>query len=412
MRKVIALVLLAVFIVCTVIGIVVSGQNGRPWAVYVKADGLYSRSLQKDGEALLLVEGNGITNPILSANRKQAAYLQESRLILHDVKKGEGIVVAENPRSFLFDQKNRLVVADANGMVFRVDKGGKQTPVGGEGVYQDLVLSPDGTLYAHAYEKLTRGSQVVLRPCGIVREENDAFVSVLEGRKQSPSERDLGFAPRLASFSADGEQAFIFHCPQSAALSADGVPMGILDLKSGLYTAPLDTEQVLLPDRSLLCTSAVTGEVAVTLGFGRNMNKQKSVGILRPGDGSFRPASGEGQVAMMPALSANGERLLYISTEEDVDMERWMRLPKSVTEVNLTSGEITTVSKENTVYLSPFYYEKDAVVGALRQEQDGSFSLVRIEAETETVLDSGLTCDLSGAQYGQIPIQQFFSHNG
>lgn len=411
MRKAIALILLAVFIIGAVLGIVLPKQNQQTWAIYVKGDGLYARSLSKDKTPLLLAEGTDISAPILSSDRKQAAYVQEGRLILHDVKKGEGIVVTENPRSFLFDQKNRLVVADTNGKVFRTDKKGNQTPVGGDGVYQDLVLSPNGTLYAHAYEKLNRGSQVVLRPVGIMREENGGWVSVLDGRKQSPSERDLGFAPKLAAFSKDGEQAYIFHCPQSAALSADGVPMGVLDIKTGTYTAPTDTEQVLLPDRSLLSGSDVMGELAVTLGFGRNMNKQKSVGILRPADGSFRPASGEGMTAMMPSLSESGDRLLYITAEEEADMDQWMRLPKSVTQVNLTTGEVDTCSKENTVYLSPFFYEKDKLIGALRQEQDGTFSIVQITAEEETVLDTGLTCDLTGAQYGQVPVGQFFSKN-
>ncbi|MBQ1935505.1 MAG: hypothetical protein II351_01475, partial [Clostridia bacterium] len=353
MRKIIALSLLVVFIIGAVLGITLPKRNQQTWAIYVKGDGLYARSLAKDKMPVLLAEGTGISNPILSLSRKQAAYIQEGRLILHDVKKGEGFVVTEAPRSFLFDQEGQLVVADTNGKVFRVDKKGNQTPVGGDGVYQDLVLSPKGTLYAHAYEKLNRGSQVVLRPVGIVREEKGSWVSALEGRKQSPSERDLGFAPKLAALSKDGEQAYIFHCPQSAALSADGVPMGVLDLKTGTYTAPTDTEQVLLPERSLLSESDIAGELAVTLGFGRNMNKQKSVGILRPADGSFRPASGEGMVAMMPSLSASGSRLLYITAEEEADMDRWMHLPKSVTEVDLTTGEVTVCSKENTVYLSP-----------------------------------------------------------
>lgn len=412
MRKIIALVVLAVFVVVAVIGVVVSGRGGQTWTAYVKADGLYMRSFKTEGEPEMLVEGSGITHPLLSQNRKQAAYLQEGRLILHNVKSGEGIVVAENPRSFLFDEKNRLVVADANGLVFRVGKNGNQAPISGEAVYQDLVLAPDGTLYAHAYEKISRGSQVVLRPAGIVREEGEQFVCVLEGRKQSPSERDLGFAPRLAAFSADGERAYIFHCPQSATLSADGVPLGVLELKSGTYTAPVDTEQVLLPDRTLLCPSPVSGELAVTLGFGRNMNKQKSVGILRPSEGSFCPASGEGTIAMMPALSTTGERLLYITAPEEVDMNAWMGTPKAIIEVDLSSGEVCTLSKESTMYLSPFYIEKDKAVVALRQEQDGTFSLVRIEGDAETVLDGGISCDLSGAQYGQIPLGQFFSHNG
>lgn len=410
MRKTILIAVLAIFLIGAVIGVIFAGRDGETWTAYVKPDGLYMRSVKQEGEPVLLAEGTGITNPLLSNNRKWAAYLQEGRLVLHEVKSGEGIVVAESPRSFIFDNKNRLVVADVNGTVCRIGKNGQQTPITGEAVYQDLVLAPDGTLYAHAYEKLARGSQTVLRPSGIVREDGGAFVCVLEGRKQSPSDRDLGFAPRIAAFSEDGVTAYIFHCPQSASLSADGVPMGALDLATGVYTPPVDTEQVLLPDRTQLSTSKTSGELAVMLGFGRNMNKQKSVGILRPAEGSFRPVSGDG-IGMMPALDTAGARLLYIAAAEDVNMEAWMNAPKSIAEVDLATGDTRTLSKETTTYLAPFYAEKDCAVIALRREADGSFSLVRIENDAETVLDGGIACDLSGVQYGQIPLAQFFSHN-
>ena len=411
MRKIIVLAVTILFVAGIVLGAVLSAKGQDVKAVYVKEDGLYLCTVKEGATPVLLVEGEKISNPILSPNGKWVAYLQDGRLVLQKTKATAGTVVGENPRSFIFDEKNRLVIADANGVVFRADKSGKQTPIKGELVYQDLMLSPDGTVYAHAYEKLVRGTQTVLRPSGIVREEKGAFVTVLQAEKQVPSERNLGFAPKIATFSPTGERAFIFHCPQSTALSADGVSIGVLDLKTGVYTPPANTEQVVIPDRRQVCASANLGETAVVLGFGRNMNKQKMVGILRPEEGVFRPTSADDSTAMMPHLSQDGQRMLYVSASEEADGDRWMELPKSVVQVDLVSGEIQTVSMEKTVYLQPFYAEKDRAVVALRKEQDGRFSLVRMNGDSETVIDDGITCELNGIQYGQMPLERFFARN-
>ncbi len=411
MRKIIVLAVAALFVAGVIFGTVLSAKGSETKTVYVKKDGLYLCGVKKGATPVLLTEAEKISNPILSPNGKWVAYLQDGRLVLQRAKNTMGTVVGENPRSFIFDGKNRLVVADANGTVFRVDKSGKQTPVKGDGVYQDLLLSPDGVIYAHSYEKLVRGTQTVLRPSGIVREEKGVFVTVLAAEKQVPSERNLGFAPKIAAFSPTGERAFVFHCPQSTALSADGVPIGVLELKTGAYTPPTNTEQVVVPDRRQICASATAGENAVALGFGRNMNKQKMVGILRPEEGVFRPASADDSVAMMPQLSKDGQRLLYVSAPEEVDGDKWLELPKSVVQVDLVSGEIHTLSMENSVYLMPFYDEKEHGVIALRKEQDGTFSLVRMNGDTETVLDGGIVCELSGVQYGQMPLERFFGRN-
>lgn len=412
MRKTIGIIALLVFVVGAVVGGIFFAKSTPTQMIYVKTDGLYLRNARVNGEPVCLAEGNGISLPALSSNGKYAAYIQEGKLVLHTVKSGEGIVIAENPQSFLFDDQNRLVVADEAGTVFRVRANGSQTPVYGTAFYRDLVLAPDGTLYAHAYEKQNRGSQVVLRPTGIVCETKEGFTMVLEGRKQVPSERDLGFAPKIAAFSKQGDEAYIFHCPQSVALSADGVPIGVLNLSTGTYTPPVDTEQVVIPERSMATGTEVSGEVAVTLGFGRNLNKQKRVGILRPSDGSFRPVSAEGQIGWMAQVSDSGEKMTWVQGTEDMDLESFMNLPKAVCEMDLKSGETRVVSKETTVYLAPFYAENDEAVIALRRETDGNFVLVRMDAETETVLDSGICFDGSGVQNGQIPVNHFFSRNG
>lgn len=411
MRKIIVLAVAALFVLGIIFGTVLSARGNETEVVYVKQDGLYLCGVKEGATPALLAEGEKISNPVLSANGKWTAYLQDGRLILQKAKNTSGTVVGENPRSFIFDQNNKLVIADSNGAVYRVDRSGQQTPIKGEAVYQDLVLSPDGTVYAHAYEKMVRGTQTVLRPSGIVREEKGRFVTVLEGEKQVPSERNLGFAPRIAAFSPDGERAFIFHCPQSTALSADGVPLGVLELKTGTYTPPTNTEQVVVPDRRQVCASSASGETAVVLGFGRNMNKQKMVGILRPEEGAFRPVSADDSIAMMPQLSRDGQRLLYVSAPEEADGDKWMEMPKSIMQVDLVTGEIHTLSMENGVYLLPFYAEKDRTVIALHKEQDGTFSLMRMNGDSEMVIDNGIVCELGGIQYGQMPFERFFARN-
>lgn len=289
--------------------------------------------------------------------------------------------------------------------------------------YDNFKVSDD-TLYARCYKSWQTSEGRFGRNEGIVEIDLKSLErgrfeirTVVEGRETG--EDELGYNPTLSKISEDGRYVFVKEKFASGSTSADFAGLGVYDTKKKKHTdftglfeekeqdlsgdltvLPYDDNLVLHPDDSSI--------VGLIRGGYRDLFIEKEAILMKmEEDGSYDLIRfmDEGQVAMTPSFTRDGEKLLYSATTEGATgtveeyqdaYDNWDKQPHHIYEYELKTGNLRQVTQGKEFNYMPVSLSKDEIMVLRVRDSKGmenKADLIRIRNGEETVFATDVIAD-------------------
>lgn len=404
-----------------------TGANAREQAqeaVYVGEDGLRLLNLQ-DGESVLLDSEGQIRAPKLSTKGSYAAYIKDDALYLVDTKGGTPEWVAKGEQDYCWYDDTSLLYSSQDYEAFdgihRIHGNTRQSETYGDPkfMYADLTTDHEGRIFARKSQVVHGDEGTKVPPYGIISlsMESGEEETLVEAISYEDERYQLGasYAPQIEGISKDSRYLYIWDRTASGSMSADGMRVGIYDLKERIYmrmvegslvTGPITPEepwdQYILQNSANLSASPLNPLLlAANLGAGREMTHDKQLGLLDFEEGTESILTDSKQATETVRFSLDGKSVYYASGQALTDEEQmldgeeaqklWHSREHSIYRMDLESGQTAQVTKGHFDLL-PFEIKPGAIL-FLRYES-GVYSLWQTDGTAETKLADMGTDDI------------------
>lgn len=370
----------------------------KTMAVVVKLKELDLIQFKANNKITNLDSGGMFSQPIISPDKGYIAYLKDTALYVTTLK-GEKTKVFDNVAmsSYVWFDKNHLLYSPEAGGIYSYDteKKKSQPYVKNESKYQHITIGSYGKIYAEKYGYYNKDDKKYVWDYGVVlltpdtREEKLIIHSIPSGLQN-----DLGMYPVIAGISKDFRLLYIFEHPHSASTAADGLRLASYDTKLNKYIQCPNKDIVTLRYSDNFSINPENSEVIALINGGlREMNENKTLGILNVITGTFEKLLPQGQVAMTPYYSADARNLLYAASEKIEGLGNiglWFKNKHPIYKINNETKEITQLTNPSKAFdFAPTFISNEDIV-FLRIEDLGNISMWKLEDGKETKIIDGL----------------------
>lgn len=292
-----------------------------------KDDGLYMLRL---GEPEKKITAGETASPKISKDGKYIAFTKGPKLLVADADtlKASTIVSGEKLKDFgvgyIWGSDGTLYYAPSSGGLYLYKDGKSKQLADKKYRYTSDMLSIGDCLYAEKSRSYMKDSQEYIENIGIVR------INVKTAKQKivvadRPADWDNGFAgmiPMIAGASADNRYLYVFMHYHAGSLSADGIPFGVYDTKTGKFKEYEKVGNTLVGRSFVSGNPTNAGIVAIETVASRFMWDGRSIVSLNLKDGKVSAISPQKMIAVTPSWSPDGKLLYYSASPEVAEDKR------------------------------------------------------------------------------------------
>lgn len=366
-------------------------------AVVVKKDEIWAVNINDTKEKALLKEGENYKYPIISKEGYVAFKNEKNELFIAKINfnnKQESFRVSDKVSSYIWNNEGNLLFSKYTGGLYLFDVNNKSVNdiKAEKEYYLQLALGKDNTVYGLKNEGMTDENSYPM-PLGIVELDlNTKKENMIVPYKPASLENDgLGLNPAIAAISKDGTKLIIWLRPNSASITADGVPIGIYDSVTKEFKEIKNENIIVLTYNDMIDVSPKENNlIALINGSSRFMNLNKTLGVLNVENNNFIKITKENEAAMTPSFSEDGNKIIYSSSPSMEEMQEWEASNnQNIYEVNLENNEIIklTNSKDGFDFWPKYLSDKEFTF--IRKDRNNKFSLMKgnKEGKEEIIID-------------------------
>jgi len=390
-------------------------------AVVIREDGIWAVNINNPVEKIMLNKGKDYREPIISEEGYVAYRDINNKLYITklDFKKNiDNISVDDSVTAYQWDKDGKLIYSKSTGgsYIFQIRDQTKEVLTQGEEFYTQILLGKDNSLFATKNVMKKVDSHSYTSPLGIVKldlvsEKEKLVVPYIPINSQND---DLGLDPKMAAISVNGTNLFVWCRPNSASMTADGVPIGIYNDQSNKCKEVLNEDIIVLTYQDMMSVSPIDDNlVAIINGRYRFMGINKTLGIFNAENESFKKITKEGEVAMTPSYSSDGKRIIYSASIPNEDLQQWERSDNQhIYEVNLENNEISKLTSSTSGWdFYPKYINNDSEFIFIRKDKENKRSLIKGDKDRkEQVIIEGILNEEDYWYYGHYNIEKVFDN--
>lgn len=380
-------------------GNICQAETKEAFAVYIKADGIYlsfvdSQSTKK------LDKGTKIKYPKISPDGTAVAYIKNNNLYVCKISDGKISKVANGESAFDWIDDTKLVYGNSTGgIIVRDIKTSKNMELGSK-KYHYYHIESDGKnqIYANKFKMVIKEDGTYQYPQGIIRINTNTGKGKRLISPKPADERGLSYSPQIAGISEDGSCLYIWERTSSGSTSADGIRLGVYDIKKNVfyhssfedvvdsYETPYQYLPALLQNKSNFSYNPNNPkELAVNSGTGREMYQNKAVGILNINNESYKNLTTKDQVTMTVDFSKDGKSVYYsgskaleyrIGDEEQSIWDIWENQEHGIYKKILSTGETVQLTKGAFDFL-PKEIEENKVLFIRKNKENYQLQLIK-----------------------------------
>jgi len=370
-------------------------------AAVIKDDGIWAVNINNSSEKIMLNMGD-YREPIISENGYVAYRDIKNSLYITKIdfrkKVDNTIKVDDNITAYQWNKDGNLIYSMSTGgsYIFGVKDKTKEVLTEGEEFYTQILLGRDNSLFAVKNIMKKSNSDNYLLPLGIVKlnlvsKKEKVVVPYIPINSQNG---DLGLDPKMAAISINGVNLIVWCRPNSASITADGVPIGIYNDESSKCKEVLNEEIIVLTYEDMMSVSPTDDSlVAIINGAYRFMNVDKTLGIFNVEDESFKKVTKDGEVAMTPSYSSDGKKIIYSASTYSENLQQWVQSDNQhIYEVDLENDEITKLTNSGSGWdFYPRYINNDNEFIFIRKDKENKLSLIKgTKGEKEQIIIDGI----------------------
>lgn len=182
--------------------------------------------------------------------------------------------------------------------------------------------------------------------------------------------------------------------PHSGSLSADGLGLAAYDTVLNKYIKCPNPQIITLGYEDNFSSDPLNIKlIALINGAGREMNENKTLGVLNLITGSFEDMLPKGLVAMTPYYSPDGRNILYAAgakVEGLENLSKWLDYKHPIYKIDTKTKEITQLTNYAKGFdFAPIYINAKDIV-FLRRDSTGNISLWKLQKGKETKIIENL----------------------
>ncbi len=397
-------------------------------AVVIKDNGIWAVNINEYSEKIMLNSGD-YREPIISedgyvAYRDIKNNLYITKIDFHE-KVDNNNNVDDNISAYQWNKDGNLIYSKSTGgsYIFGVKDKTKDVLTGGKEFYTQILLGKDNSLFAVKNIMKKSDSENYPFPLGIVKldlvsKKENVVVPYIPISSQN---HDLGLDPKMDTISINGVNLIVWCRPNSASMTADGVPIGVYNDESNKCRKVLNEEIIVLTYEDMMSVSPIDDNlVAIINGAYRFMNVDKTLGVLNLEDDSFKKITKDGEVAMTPNYSSDGSKIIYSASTYSENLQQWENSNNQhIYEVNLENNEIIKLTNSYVGWdFYPNYINDDSEFVFIRKDKENKFSLIKgnREGEEQVIIDNILHLEDSALineyfwYYGHYDMKKVFSN--
>ena len=397
-------------------------------AVVIREDGIWAVNINNLVEKMMLNRGKGYREPIISEDGYVTYRDINSKLYITklDFKKNiDNISVDDSVTAYQWDKDGKLIYSKSTGgsYIFQIKDHTKEVLTQGEEFYTQILLGKDNSLFATKNIMKKIDSDSYTSPLGIVKldlvsKKEKLVVPYIPINSQND---DLGLNPKMAAISVNGTNLFVWCRPNSASMTADGVPIGIYNDQSNKCKEVLNEDIIVLTYQDMMSVSPIDDNlVAIINGRYRFMGINKTLGIFNVEDESLKKITKEGEVAMTPSYSSDGKRIIYSASIPNENLQQWEQSDNQhIYEVNLENNEISKLTGSASGWdFYPKYINNDSEFIFIRKDKENKLSLIKGDKEgNDQIIIDGILNEEDGVAnneyywyYGHYDIEKVFDN--
>lgn len=398
------------------------------FAVIVKDDGLWAVDLVKLGTEIIIDKEGSFKNPKISPDGNNVAYTKGEDLYIATTnlikEEREVIKISEKVVSYGWADGSKLVYSTEKGGLngFNIKSKKISTYIESSDRYEGILVGGYGIIYGEKYRYYTKDNELYVEAKGIISYKLDEGEErlIIPSKPIVEANEDLGFLPEVAGISKDGAYLYIWNKVHSASTNADGVGFGVYEVKNNNFKV-FDKENIFaLAYKDNLAINPVDGRLPVLNNGGvRNMNINKTLGIVDIKDGTFTPIlpksmmdndafygiAIKGMVTMTPSFSPDGKRIVFSAASAIVDMNQWARMPHNIYTIDMESKKVEKITKDNTFDFHPIYIKKGNGIVFARKESRDYISLWRVQKDKEEIVTRNIKLSEYSWYYGHYNLE-------
>lgn len=432
-KKLIILFVLTIVLTFTLgfdnaLGEIIEDRNSNDFAVIVKENGLWIVDLVNLGGEVIIDKGGLFKNPRISPEGQNVAYTKDEDLYISsiDLAKGEKeiIKVAEKVVSYGWGDNNELAYSTEKGGLNSLNLKSKKSSIYVESneQYEGIVGDGRGTVYGEKYRYYTKDGEQYAEAKGVISYHlgQSEEKLIIPSKPISEDGEDLGFLPEVAGISKDGAYVYIWCKVNSASINADGVGLGVYDVKNNKFT-PFNKEKIFaLAYKDNLAINPVDGRFPVLNNGGiRNMNVNKTLGLVDVISGTFTPILPEnmiasdkpydidakGMVTMTPAFSPDGKKVIFAAANANEDMHQWAKEPHNIYAIDMETKQVEKITKDKTFDFAPTYMLKGKGIVFARKDEGDYISLWKVQNGKEEIVAKDIKLSEYSWYYGHYNLE-------
>lgn len=400
--KKILLIAAALFVIC---GVPAQGAGAssipmeKSMAAIIKNNELLLIDLKNNRAAIILDKEGMFSRPIISPGKDYIAYLKDTALYVSGINGKKSKVLDNAPSSsYSWLNKNELMYSPESGgiYIFDAEKRESRSYIKNDSNYQNITPQNGKKIYAEKYRYYVKSGYKYIEDYGIVAISPDSKKDQLIIKSIPSNHTDsLGMYPVIAGISKDLRFLYIWEHPHSASVAADGVSFASYDIESNNYISFKNTGIISLAYKDNISSCDKSGELLAFInGGGREMNSNKTLGILSAATGTFEKLSPKGQAAMTPYYSADCKNVLYAASKESEGIEntrKWMSTKHPIYSINLNTRKVTQLTNYQYGFdFAPVYIDDKDIVFLRMDISDGAISMLKLKDGKETKLADNL----------------------
>ncbi|MFT5873478.1 MAG: bla regulator protein BlaR1 [Clostridium sp.] len=437
-KKLVNLVALGVAVVVTVTGAFVGSalgktnenKNSNDFAVMVKDNSLWTVDLTQSNKEVIVDKGGIFKNPSISPDGVNVAYTKDASLYIAEIDLMQGqkkaIKVADNIISYVWGKNTDLVYGAEKGGLsgFNLTTKKSSVYIKSEERYEEMVSDKNGNIYAGVYRHYTKDGSENIEAKGLIKYDMALGVEklIIQSKPWSDSNPSGSLIPKVAGISKDGDYVYIWRKAQSGSLNADGVPFGVYAVKNNRFTLCDDKQVYALAYKDNLAINPVDGKMPVlNNGGARDMNVNKTIGIVDVIRGKFNPILPEGMrsttndqynmiakgmVTMTPSFSPDGKTVIYSASNANNDAQQWLKAPHNIYTVDVKTKEVEKITKGNNFDFEPKYISKGTAIIFARKTGENMISLFELKGNKEQCMAKDIILDEFSLYYGHCKLEQ------
>ncbi|MCF6466067.1 hypothetical protein [Clostridium sp. Cult2] len=390
-------------------------EGKDPFIVYIKDNGLYFADLNT-GRETKIHEGREFSYPIISKYGDYIAYTYDGYLYVFDFENGNSDKLAEKIVSYDWMDEDIIIYStEETGFTIHDMKPKGKDKVQNIGrfiddyYYDNFRVSKKGNIYCNQISRWTTDEGEFGYNIGIVeielrgdRESIESTINtIIEGRKFT--DEMIGYDPIIWDITDDGKYIYIMEKPASGSLSADGIGVGIYDVKNKTH---VDFKNItVLPYKDNLTINPKNNNlIGLIEGEAREMILNKEVVLLDiDKDKNYNKINfmDSDLVAMTPSFTLDGDKLLYsatkaVDTSQNFDYNEefinWEKRAHNIYEYDLRTSQVKKITEGDYFDFMPISISKDEILFS-RYKGKGYYSLIKLTNGKEEILADNIIFD-------------------